>query len=468
MYAIDNLSDSLAVTKRYLDSLGFGGWLKVAVVVVLLGGIGLTSQLFNLPFSAVADATEESDALWVVLLVSGVGIGIYAAFRYLVAILEFVFVESLRTEAIHFRRYARANLKRGLWLVLFRAALWAGLFIAIAIPVVAVVFLGDISAVDELSLGQIAAIGLSAFAAFVGWGTIYTLTTAFVVPIMLQQECGPIGAWRRFAPVVASNWSGTLAYLLITWLIGFAFWMLFAVIGFVVSIFGAILFFLVILLFTAIHPNLAAVAVGLFILAYLGYRYVVAVIETPVRGYVRYYALLILGDTDETLDLIPEQRGAVRSDPTTSTEPAGVHGRRETTGWGGGRDARDDPADGPSSSDPFETDVDDAPSWEAPTVWGDSSEQDDGDGWGRSTESARDPNADDSSDDDRSPWIDSAEADDGTDEASDEPDETEVANGDRGESGDGSAMDDGSTGTNGDSAAGNETDDADDDGKDRE
>jgi hypothetical protein len=38
-----------------------------------------------------------------------------------------------------------------------------------------------------------------------------------------------------------------------------------------------------------------------------------AFVQVPVQVYLRYWALLVLGDVDSALDLIPEQREAVRS-----------------------------------------------------------------------------------------------------------------------------------------------------------
>jgi hypothetical protein len=40
---------------------------------------------------------------------------------------------------------------------------------------------------------------------------------------------------------------------------------------------------------------------------------VAALVQVPVVTYFRYYALLVLGDTDADLDLIPERRRAVRA-----------------------------------------------------------------------------------------------------------------------------------------------------------
>ncbi|MXV63297.1 hypothetical protein GS429_14725 [Natronorubrum sp. JWXQ-INN-674] len=418
MYAIDTLTDSLAVTKRYLGSLGVGGWLKVALIVFFIGGIGLPTYFFNIPFEAIGPLLDDPDALLVVLLIGAAGLAVYGVFRYLAAVLEFIFVESLRSEAIHLRRYARANLGRALWLLLFRAVLWIGLIVAIGLLVAAAFVLGDVTDPAELSSEAAAALVLSGLGVFVGWLAVYTLTTAFVVPIMLHQDRGPIGAWRRFAPVLVSNWSGLLAYLLVAWSLGFAFWMMFAIVSFVVSIFGLILFVLVTVLLGQIHSSLAVVSIGLFLLAYLAYQYVIAVFETPLRSYVRYYALLLLGDTDEALDLIPDQRAAVRSDggSTTSAERSADHGQRETADWGAVGSARGVDTEN-SDAASLERPAEDSPVWEGPPIWDDLDERVEGDERSHSSESAWGSGGDDSSS-----WLDSDTVRDGEATAGDDAD----------------------------------------------
>lgn len=54
-----------------------------------------------------------------------------------------------------------------------------------------------------------------------------------------------------------------------------------------------------------------AVVVLLFGLSVL---VVVALAQVPVVTYLRYYALVVLGDVDSDLDLIPDRRGAIRAD----------------------------------------------------------------------------------------------------------------------------------------------------------
>lgn len=58
---------------------------------------------------------------------------------------------------------------------------------------------------------------------------------------------------------------------------------------------------------------------GLGVLAVVGLLFglsvlvVVAFLPVPVVAYLRYYALLVLGDADGDLDLVPERRTAIRA-----------------------------------------------------------------------------------------------------------------------------------------------------------
>jgi len=45
---------------------------------------------------------------------------------------------------------------------------------------------------------------------------------------------------------------------------------------------------------------------------------VAALVQVPVQAYLRYYALLVLGDVEPEFDLVPDQRAAVRESPSES------------------------------------------------------------------------------------------------------------------------------------------------------
>ncbi len=173
-------------------------------------------------------------------LLGAIGLAAFVLFRYLSALFEFVFLESLRSEAIHVRRYARANLRHGLWLVLFRAALWTALLLAIATPVLLALVFGDVGDIGDLAFPHPLDSLRRGFGYVVLW-VVYTLTTAFVVPVMALEDRGPIGAWRTVAATIRSNVGGTAAFA-VAWVIGFCLWVVFAIGGFFVSMIGLLVF----------------------------------------------------------------------------------------------------------------------------------------------------------------------------------------------------------------------------------
>ncbi|SDQ35903.1 DUF7544 domain-containing protein [Natronobacterium texcoconense] len=383
MYAAANLADALSVTRRYLGEIGFVGWLKIALVLLFMGGFGSLWNVFNVfPETAtVADAT--TDELWGILLVGALVLAlvlaIVLAFAYLAALLEFVFVESLRSEAVHVRQYMRENLRHALWLLLFRIGLFLAAVAAVVALVVVVVVFGDFpepsGMPDSYFFGILAFVALAAIA----WWFVDLLTSAFVVPIMLLEDCGPISGWIQFARTIPSNPAGYLGFVAAAWTIGVTLWFLFAIIGFVVTFVGLILFVMLTIGLEMIAPSLVVVAFALLFVAYLCYAYVLSLLETPVRSYVRYYALLILGDTDGDLDLIPEQRAAVRADGGSSRRASDgrIEEERRPRNYGQETDstARDEPTDHWTDEDENDRDGD---HW---TDTGDDDSSSDSDDW---------------------------------------------------------------------------------------
>ena len=364
MSALKSLSDAGGLTKRYFAALGAVGWLKLAFVVLFIGGLGISNQVFSVPVDpeTLSQPGEQMTAVGV----AAAGLLIYAGFRYFAAVLEFVFVESLRSQALSIRLYLRSNLGAGLRLLVFRWGLWLAALAVVAVPVGWTVLVGNVTDPVDVTAVQAAGIGLTAAGALIGLTTATTLTNAFVVPIMLHERRGAISGWRRFVDAMASNKTGVVAFLLVAWLIGFALWVGLTVVGFVVGVVG--LFGLVLAgaaateISSAFEPLVAVAIIGSF----LGYQYVVSTVVAPVRSYVRYYALIILGNTEPRLDLVPVQRAAMGSDgdaaedsdPVDAAAPAAA---AEPSGPSDPADQVDatDPVDGddPSESDdPTDTD----------------------------------------------------------------------------------------------------------------
>jgi len=312
MSALKSLTDAGGLTKRYFAALGAVGWLKLAFVVLFIGGLGISNQVFSLPVDSgtFSDPGEQAAALGV----AAAGVGVYAGFRYFAALLEFVFVESLRSQALSVRLYLRSNLGAGLRLMVFRWGLWLAALAVVAVPVGWTVLVGNVTDPVDVTAVQAAGIGLTALVALLGLTTVTTLTNAFVVPIMVHERRGVLSGWRRFLDAMASNKTGVVAFLLIAWLIGFALWVALTVVGFVVGVVG--LFGLVLAgaaatqISSAFEPLVVVGIIGSF----FAYQYVVSTVVAPIRSYVRYYGLVILGNTEPRLDLVPAQRAAMGAD----------------------------------------------------------------------------------------------------------------------------------------------------------
>lgn len=321
MSVTDDLSAAGVLTKRYLSALGIRGWLKLGVVLLFMTGLGVTNQVTSIPLNP--EALENPSELWAIGGLAAGGFLIFAAFRYLAAVLEFVFVESLRSEALAIRRYARDYLKTGLWLVLFRGLVWLVFVGIIAVPVGATIVFGNVTDPSGLQPVQIIAIVATALVAFVGASVTNTLTNAFVVPVMLSENRGPFSGWRRFVDAMGGHWIHVLVFVLIAWLIGFVLWIVLSLLGLVIGSIGAAVIIIGGGALADLYPAFEPVVGVALVIGFIGYAYAMETLTAPVKCYLRYYALVILGDAESTLDLVGDRRrelGSQSGDEPESTD----------------------------------------------------------------------------------------------------------------------------------------------------
>jgi uncharacterized membrane protein YgcG len=292
----------------------------------------------------------------VVAILALAAVGILLGLGYLLvgSVMEFVLVESLRSEAVSVRAHWREHRSLGVRLFLFRVVFLlavGGPFVGLIGLVVLPPFL-DPGAAPLASLALLAVVplllGIGLLAAAVN-----EFTTAFAVPIMLLGGCGVLAAWGRLLGAVRAEPAEFLVYaglkLVLSATAG-------AVVGAVIAIPAVLLFLPVGALggfaVVAGDPSLLAVlAVGVLgVIAIVVLFAVTAVVQVPVVTYFRHYALLLLGDVDADLDLIPDRRAAIRADGSGeegggSTGDGGERGGEWDDGAGGeSRKGRDDGA----------------------------------------------------------------------------------------------------------------------------
>ncbi|WP_049925715.1 DUF7544 domain-containing protein [Halopiger goleimassiliensis] len=379
MDAVDDLGDAIDVTRELLLPFRLRRWLKLTVVVLFVGGFGFGGvavsdpTIYAGPDEPVPAPTPEveeliENVLPFLLVVAAIGIVLWLAFRLVAAIMEFVFVESLRSEEVRIRRYARENLGRGIRLFLFRLA---GLLVVgslVGIPMLYTIWTAPSLRAAAGTLLTIAAVGVPIALAF---ALLMRFTSEFVAPIMLLESRSVLGGWRRFWPTLRANWVEYAVYLVLVWIlqlvinIGVAF--LIAV-GLIVL---AIPFVILFLLLWPLGQLGLVLMLPLGMLAIVLALLVVALVQMPVRTYFQYYALLVLGDTNPDLDLVPDQRAAVRARNGRSASPRYEPRDGPNSGW----EQRGSPGD--ESTEGRRDDDQSGAGWGSSNDWDDGRWEDD-------------------------------------------------------------------------------------------
>lgn len=331
LYALDDVDDAYSITRGFLTGIDRTTWLKLAFVVFFVGGVGANFPGAN--FSA-GDGGTDPGALpvdelpqfdpgpdfW--LLVGGVVLAAVAlglALFFVAAVMEFVFVESLRTEVVSIREYWGRYWRRGAHLFVFR--LVVGLLFLAPILVLMLLFFAPMA----LGGGGFGAPLLALFALLpvifvlgILVGLVDGFTTNFVVPIMILEDRGVLDGWRRLWPTIRAQWKQYLAYAVAAWILsivgGIAAAIVTVILVVVLLIPFGVVFAVGVGLFVVFEPVGIAWLVVTGLLFALAAIVVAALVQVPVQTYLRYYALLILGDVDADLDIIPEQRAIARSD----------------------------------------------------------------------------------------------------------------------------------------------------------
>jgi hypothetical protein len=334
LYALEDIDDALDVTRGFLTPIDRTVWVKLAFVAFFIGGPGASFNSFQYTFGGNGGANggpppgdvvfpELGFPVWALIaVVVGVLLMLALLFALIGSVMEFVFVESLRNEAVTVRRYWSRRWRQGLRLFGFRLVIGFVVFggAALAAGIGFLLFEGG-------GPGAIAAIALLILPVFVvlgiAVGLVNGFTTVFVVPIMVLEDRNVLAGWRRLWPTITDQWQQYLAYVVASFFLSIVAGILIALVVGVLALlllipFG-ILFAIGVALLVLVSEPLGIAALAIVgVLFGLTVLVVAALVGMPVQAYLRYYAMLVLGDVDPDLDLIPDQRAAVRESSSSS------------------------------------------------------------------------------------------------------------------------------------------------------
>ena len=326
LHAFDDIDDAVQATRSFLFPFERGTCLRLALVVFFIGGAGMNVPVtgFNAPPTTPGAPGGPGDGLpqltdtvlFVIAAIVVIALVLALVFAFVGSVMEFVLVESLRSESVHVRRYWGRYWRRGARLFGFRVVL--GLMaLAIGGGLVAIVALPALTGAGSLSVGLLIALLPVFFLVALLFGLLYGFTSAFVVPTMLLENCGVLAGWRRMWPVIRTEWKEYVAYAVLAWLFQAVLAMIVAMIVGIGAMILAIPFVLIgVVVWAALaFSTPALVLMGALVVVYLAFLLVVVLLaQVPVQTGLRYYALFLLGDTAPSLDPVPDQRMAVRDE----------------------------------------------------------------------------------------------------------------------------------------------------------
>lgn len=311
MYAFNRLDGAFQRTKSLLWPIRWGVWLRLALIALFVGG-GVSfpnTSGYNFNEGDLPPGVMESLPGIATIVVALILIVLAIALVWWIVgtVMQFVFVDMLRTGDIHIRPFFGERLGKGLRLFLFQAGLTLILVFAMIAFILMLVGLGG-------SSGGGAGVGVAFILLFIPFvlvtallfGIIFLLTHDFVVPIMIHEDCGVIEGWRRLFRIISENVWQTVVYIVTRFVLGLVAGIVQAVLVILALLIIAIPFVLIgIVLLAAVAANymlLLALLIPYLIIAVP----VALLIAVPFVTFFRYYGLLVLEGLAPGYHLLPE------------------------------------------------------------------------------------------------------------------------------------------------------------------
>ena len=281
-YGIDAIDKAISRTRTALfEPFDFWKWVKLAIIIFLLGGIGanyggsgtnyrMGSEDFGNNFPNIEPGKMPdflSGVSWIGFdhIQSIAPLAIIAAiiaflfllaliFSYISSVMEFVFVEALVRNEVHFWAYSKKFLGKGFNLLLIRLALgivFFVLFVLAFLPFIPV-FLKESPDFSFPAIigGVFWFFGLIIMLALLG--AVVSSFLSLAIPLAIYRESGILSAFRTVYRNFRKSWKEVLVYWLIRFLLGIGiailavvlFGLLMLALGIVFLIIDVVLYFL--------------------------------------------------------------------------------------------------------------------------------------------------------------------------------------------------------------------------------
>lgn len=262
-YGIDAADRALSRTRKALfEPFDFWKWVKLAVIIFLLGGAasnyggstnyttGSQDLESNLPVIEFPETLSVPAILIVVLFLLILGL----FFSYISSVMEFVFVESLVKNEVKFWAYSRRFLGKGFYLLLVRLAIglvFLVLFLIAFLPLIAVVLERSSEPVWPARLGGVLWLAGS-FVVLVLLAVAINSLLSLAIPVSIYRNKGILQAFRMVYGNFRKCWQEVVIYWIVRFVLGigvailaiFIFGIVMLILGLAFLIFDGVLYFL--------------------------------------------------------------------------------------------------------------------------------------------------------------------------------------------------------------------------------
>lgn len=328
-YVVDALDKAFGRTKKCLfEPFDFWKWMKLVIIVMLIGGIGgnfngggnsYSSDDYNLPESGSTDSFTDVFRGFANQVPTGTSQGLIIGivvlifvlilfFSYVSSIMEFVFVESLVSNDVRFWEYSRRYMRKGLGLFLFRVL--TGILLLAIIAVMALPFVLPLigtsgeNFTDTIASNIISLIFLLISILLVT-AIIGGVISSFInlsIPVAIYTESGIFRAFSYVFRQFRKDWKQIVVYWFGRILLGLVVGIAVVIISLIVMVaVGLFILFADMLLYLALSALLTGsdaiiwmILVPLILIQAILFILLLAFIALPASVFMKYHMLTFL------------------------------------------------------------------------------------------------------------------------------------------------------------------------------
>ena len=328
-YVVDALDKAFGRTKKCLfEPFDFWKWMKLVIIVMLIGGIGgnfngggnsYSSDDYNLPESSATDSFTDVFRGFADQVPTGTSQGLIIGivvlifvlilfFSYVSNVMEFVFVESLVSNDVRFWEYSRRYMRKGLGLFLFRVL--TGILLLAIIAVMALPFVLPLigtsgeNFTDTIASNIISLIFLLISILLVT-AIIGGVISSFInlsIPVAIYTESGIFRAFSYVFRQFRKDWKQIVVYwfgrILLGLVVGIAVVIISLIVMVAVGLFILFADMLLYLALSALLPGSDAIIwmilVPLILIQAILFILLLAFIALPASVFMKYHMLTFL------------------------------------------------------------------------------------------------------------------------------------------------------------------------------